>query len=139
MILNKLESSFLTLTDYSPKPKLNRKGDRIFELRTYTTPEGKLENLNARFRDHTVDLFEKHGMENIAYWTFTEGQEEADTTLIYIIAHKDDESRAQSFRAFGQDSAWTKAKNESEKNGSLTVPGGVKSLIMVPTDYSPIQ
>ena len=47
---------------------------RVFELRTYTTPEGKLPNLQARFRDHTMSIFEKHGITNVAYWMDAPGR-----------------------------------------------------------------
>ena len=136
---NKIESVFLKPTDYSPALKVQAKGGRVFELRTYTTPEGKLPNLNARFRNHTLELFKKHGMDNLIYWTKTEGQEGADTTLIYLLAHTSTEARDRSFGAFRQDAAWVAAKGESEKNGSLTAPNGVKSEILVPTDYSPLK
>ena len=42
---------------------------RVFEIRTYTTAPGKLQDLHRRFREHTLKLFERHGMTNIAYWT----------------------------------------------------------------------
>src|SRR4029453_345490 len=44
------------------------KGSRGFEMRAYYAAPGKLEDLQARFRDHTVKLFEKHGMTNVGYW-----------------------------------------------------------------------
>ena len=138
-LVNKIESVFLKTTDYSPLPKSNAKGGRIFELRTYTTPDGKLEKLNERFRNHTVKLFQKHGMENVIYWTKTPDQKDANTTLIYLLAHKDKESARKSFDAFRQDPDWLKAKTESEKEGSLTVPNGVKSEFLVPTDYSQLK
>lgn len=138
-LVEKVESKFMKLTDYSPEPKVEKKGDRIFELRTYTAAEGKLPELNKRFRDHTIKLFEKHGMENIAYWNLIEGQEGAENLLLYIMAHKDEEARGKSFRAFGQDPDWQKAFRASQENGSLTVQGGVKSEILVPTDYSPLK
>ena len=59
----------------------------VYELRTYTTHEGKLENLNARFRDHTVRLFKKHGMESVGYWVPT-AEPKSKNTLIYVIKHK---------------------------------------------------
>lgn len=139
VIGSRVESVFMARTDYSPKPKIEKKGGRVFEMRTYTTPEGKLENLNARFRDHTLRLFEKHGMENVIYWNKTPDQKDAKTTLIYLLAHKDRAAAGKSFDAFRQDPAWVSAKGESEKNGSLTVPGGVKSEFLVPTDYSPLK
>lgn len=138
-IVARVESVFLQPTDYSPLPKLESRGGRVFELRTYTTPEGKLDELNTRFRDHTMKLFSKHGMENVIYWTKTPDQPNAQTTLVYLLAHKDKDAGRQSFDAFRKDSDWIKAKSESEKNGSLTVPNGVKSEILIPTDYSPLQ
>jgi hypothetical protein len=138
-IVSKIESVLLNTTDYSPIPKIEKKGGRVFELRTYTTPESKLDDLNARFRNHTLKLFEKHGMENVAYWIKTPDQKDAQTTLIYLLAHKDKDAVKKSFDAFRLDPDWLKAKTESEKNGSLTVQNGVKSEILVPTDYSPLK
>lgn len=138
-LVSKIEEAFLQKTDYSPSPKVEKKGGRVFEMRTYTTPEGKLEDLNARFRNHTLKLFEKHGMENVVYWTKTPEQKDAKTTLLYLLAHKDKDAAGKSFGAFRQDSDWVKAKAESEKNGSLTVQNGVKSEFLVPTDYSPLK
>ena len=69
----------------------------VFELRTYTTNKGKLPNLNARFRDHTVRLFEKHGMKSIGYWTPTD----KENTLVYVISHKSREAAKASWKAFG--------------------------------------
>src|SRR5437667_366337 len=61
---------------------------RVYELRSYTAAPGKLDNVNARFRDHTCKLFEKHGMTNVGYWTPTKDQKGADNTLVYLLAHK---------------------------------------------------
>ena len=112
---------------------------RVFELRTYTAPEGKLDDLNARFRNQTMMLFKKHGMENIVYWNKTPDQKDARTTLVYLLAHKNDDAAKKSWAAFREDPDWKKAKADSEKNGSLTVENGVKSEFLVPTDYSPMK
>jgi hypothetical protein len=138
-LVSRVESTFLELTDYSPKPHIEKKDGHLFELRTYTTPEGKLDDLNTRFRDHTLALFKKHGIENVAYWTKQSDQKDAKTTLVYLLAHKSREAAQKSFDAFRQDPEWVKAKAESEKNGSLTVDKGVKSEFLVPTDYSPMK
>jgi hypothetical protein len=138
-LVSKIEETFLHTTDYSPTPTIEKKGGRVFELRTYTTPEGKLDDLHARFRNHTMKLFAKHGMENVIYWAKTPDQKNAETTLIYLLAHKDKTAGQKSFSAFREDPAWVKAKSESEKDGSLTVPNGVKSEYLVPTDYSPLK
>jgi len=110
--------------------------DRVFELRTYTTPPGKLEALKTRFRDHTLKLFEKHGMTNVGYWV-PQDKPLADTTLIYVLAHSSREAAAKSWAAFRTDPDWVKAKAESEKDGSLTTK--VESVFMNPADFSTIK
>lgn len=138
-LVSKVDSTFWKLTDYSPKPEIEKKGERVFEWRTYTTPEGKLDDLNARFKNYTMELFKKHGIENIAYWNKLPDQKDAKTTLTYLIAHKSDDAAKKSWQAFRADPDWVKAKAESEKNGPLTVQNGVKSEYLVPTDYSPMK
>jgi hypothetical protein len=135
------ESIFLKATDYSPAVKPSPSGDRLFELRTYTASPGNLDALNARFRDHTLKLFEKHGMTSVGYWVPINGQKGADHTLIYILAHKNAEAAKASWEAFRKDPAWIAAKEASEKKagGPLTAKEGVKSVYMKPTDYSPIK
>lgn len=137
-LVAKVESTFLKATDFSPEIKAALAAPRAFELRTYTTTPGNLPKLLARFRNHTVKLFEKHGMTNVAYWTLDAGQPGADNTLVYILAHKDAEAQKASFTAFRADPVWVEAKAASEKEagGSLTVPDGVKSVMMNATDYS---
>jgi hypothetical protein len=110
--------------------------ERVFELRTYTAAEGKLDALNARFRDHTNKLFVKHGMELVGYWTPTDG-EKAKNTLIYILAHASREAAAKSWKEFQDDPEWKAARAESEKDGKLTTK--VESVFMKPTDYSPMK
>ena len=140
-LVAKVEQMFLEATDYSPAIKAAKVGDRVFELRTYTTPPGGLAALNARFRDHTVKLFAKHGMTNVAYWAPMKGQKGEDSTLIYILAHKSVDAAKASFGAFGKDPDWQAARKASEEKagGSLTAKGGVKSEFLVPTDYSPTK
>ncbi len=84
----------------------------VYELRTYTTNEGKLDNLNARFRDHTVALFDKHGMESVAYWVPTDEPQSANT-LIYVLRHPSREAASASWKAFIEDPAWAKVAEES--------------------------
>ena len=141
-IVAKVEQTFLQTTDYSPKVKLGNFSDGgVFELRTYTTPPGLLPNLDARFREHTMKLFAKHGMKNWAYFHKTSDQPNADTTLIYLLAHNSAEAAKSSFDAFRRDPDWIAAREASEKKagGSLTVKDGVKSVILIPTDYSPTK
>lgn len=137
-LVKKIDRVFMKATDYSPAIKVSSEETaRTFQLRTYITPEGKLNGLHARFRDHTVKLFEKHGITNVAYWTPTEKRTGAGKTLIYFIAGESADAIKKSFRGFGQDPAWRKAKTESEKNGKLTKK--VVGVFMTPTDYSPTK
>ena len=109
----------------------------LFELRTYTTNEGKLDDLHARFRDHTMRLFEKHGMRNIAYWTPTD-PELKDNTLVYVVAHKSQEAADASWQAFGQDPEWQKVRAESEKDGRILAKRPDR-MYLVSTDYCPFE
>ena len=137
-LVAKVESTFMQATDYSPEIKASSAAPRVFELRTYTTTPGNLPRINARFRDHTTALFAKHGMTNLFYWNLQAGQPGTDNTLIYLLAHKDAAAMAESFKAFRANPDWVAAKEASEKaaGGSLTIPDGVKSVVMTATDYS---
>jgi hypothetical protein len=141
-LVTNVVSFFLQTADYSPALKTGDVSNGgVFELRTYTTPPDRLKNLDARFRDHTIELFKKHGMNNWAYFHKMPGQSGADTTLVYVLTHKSQDAAKASFGAFGQDPDWKAAREASEKEagGSLTVPNGVKSEFLVPTDYSPTK
>ena len=110
--------------------------ERFFEMRTYHAAPGKLDALNARFRNHTNRLFEKHGMALVGYWVPTDG-DAAKNTLIYILAYPDREAREKSWKAFGDDPDWKRIKAETEKDGALVQK--VETLYLKPTDYSPIR
>lgn len=146
-LVAKIEEIYMEATDYSPAIRVAKASpERLFELRTYTASEGNLAALNSRFRDHTVNLFSKHGMDHLGYWTLDKsrkGRLSPDTTLIYILAHKNEQARNASFDAFRADPTWIAAKEASEKKagGSLTEGGmaGVKSELLKPTDYSPTK
>ena len=106
---------------------------RVFELRTYTT---HLDALNARFRDHTVKLFEKHGMTNVVYLTPMDAPR-SQNTLVYLLAHKSREAAKASFDAFRTDPDWVKARTASEAPGPIVEK--VESVFLTPTDYSPMK
>ena len=139
-LVKKVDNQFLKTTDYSPELKIEKKDPaRLFELRIYTTNEDKLKNLNARFRDHTIELFEKHGLENIIYLNLVEGEKGAKNQLVYFIAHKDEDAKKTNFKKFSSDPDWKKARADSERDGKILVQNGVSSTLLVPTDYSPLK
>lgn len=109
---------------------------RVFELRTYTTHEGRLDDLHRRFRDHTMRLFEKHGMTNVGYWV-PQDSALAANTLIYVLAHPSREAAATNWEAFGSDPEWQTAQAQSEEAGPIVQR--VESMFIEPTDYSPLK
>jgi NIPSNAP protein len=115
------------------------KGGRVYEMRTYYAAEGKLEALHARFRDHTVSLFTRHGMTVVGFWVPVDGTTGAATgnTLVYILSYPSLEARKKAWDAFSADTEWTAVKTESEKNGKLV--DKVDSVFLTPTDYSPLK
>lgn len=137
-LVTKVDSVFMTATDFSPRVQpANSSQPRLFELRTYHAAPGKLDDLLARFRNHTAALFDKHGMGQFGYWTPMDKKNGAGETLIYILAHKDKAAADASWKAFRDDPNWQKVKQASEANGPLTT--SVQSVYMVPTDYSPTK
>ena len=109
---------------------------RVFELRTYTAPEGKLDALNARFRDHTVEIFKKHAMTSVGYFV-PQDAPNSQNTLVYILAHPNRDAAKANWAAFQADPDWVKAYRESEANGRLTTK--VESVFLNPTDYAPMK
>jgi NIPSNAP len=106
---------------------------RVFELRTYTTPDGKLDQLNTRFRDHTRQIFDRHNMTSIGYWTPID----TPNTLVYILAHSSVDEAKKNWDAFRADPEWQKVKAESETQGLTGIK--VESRFLKPTDYSAIK
>jgi hypothetical protein len=113
-------------------------GGRVFELRTYTAAPGKLDALNARFRDHTIALFKKHGMEVVGFWEPLDKEAGAGEKLVYVLAFPSRAAAEASWKAFRADPEWVKAKADSEKGGgALTTK--VESVFLAGTDYSPLK
>ena len=105
----------------------------IYEYRAYETHPGKLPELQARFRNHTMKIFERLGMKNVGYWT-VEGEA---NRLNYILAFDDADHMKRTWDAFNEDPEWQKVKAESEVNGVLNA--NVTSTVLTPTDFSPLQ
>ena len=110
--------------------------EKVFELRTYTATPGNLDNLHARFRDHTTRIFRKHGMEVVGYWSPT-SEEEREDTLVYLLAHDNQDAANASWQAFIADSEWATVADESNRYGQIL--GGIEAKFMVATDYSPMK
>lgn len=138
-IVAKVDSTFLVMTDYSPGwPAESAAGSRIFELRTYVCNDGKLDALDARFREHTLKLFEKHGMTNLPYFHPTDPDMGAGKTLIYFLAHSSVDAAKTSFDSFRQDPEWIKVRTESESAGPILARPPA-SVFLKPVDFSPMH
>ena len=124
-------------TNVAPASASIAKDSRCFEMRTYYAAPGKLEALNARFRDHTCALFKKHGIEIVGFWIPTDKEQGAEIKLVYLLAHKSREAAKQSWKEFGGDPEWKKARTASEVNGKLVEK--VETVFMAATDYSPVK
>ena len=110
--------------------------NKVYELRTYTATPGNLDNLHARFRDHTIRIFENHGMKIVGFWSPL-SEDDADDTLIYVLEHASQEAANASWQAFGQDPEWKSVSDASNANGPILA--GVERRYMSATDYSPIK
>jgi hypothetical protein len=128
-IVDHVVNAFMRLTPYSPQPQL---GSNIHELRVYDAMPGKLPALHDRFANHTIQLFKKHGIDNVAYWTEDVG---TSNRLVYMLGYPDLGAREKSWTAFQADSAWQQARAESEKDGPLVRVS--RHTILRLTPYSP--
>jgi hypothetical protein len=124
--------SLLMLTPAFAANETAQIDSRVFEMRTYYAAPGKLDDLHARFRDHTVKLFEKQGITNIGYWVPIENP---DSKLIYVLAYPSREARDTLWKEFGADPDWQAARKASEENGKLVAK--VEQLFLKATDFSP--
>ena len=127
-----LACGLLLVPESSEAQKLSA---QIYELRVYHTHPGKLDNLHARFKEHTNHLFVKHGMQLIAYWV----PADEDNKLIYVLSFPSIEAREKSWAAFAEDAEWKAARDASHENAGGPIVDKIESTIMFPTEYSPIR
>jgi hypothetical protein len=123
--------------EQNPSEKSSSSDQRVFELRTYYTNPGKLDDLHKRFRDHTSRIFKKHGIEIVGFWTPQDKEAGKGEKLVYLIAFPSREAARKSWDDFKNDPEWQKVYAESHKNGVLV--NKVDSVYLDPTDYSPIK
>jgi hypothetical protein len=106
----------------------------VYELRVYHAAAGKLAELEARFRDHTIEIFNRHGIKSVAYWTPLDEPEKSNT-LIYILQHSSRDAAAANWKAFQDDPEWKSVHEKSEANGKLV--DKIDSTFLALTDFSP--
>ena len=101
----------------------------IYEERIYTIMPGKMGDIERRFAQHTLRLFEKHGIKVVGFWKTAIGRQNLE--LVYVLEFKDMNERMQRWDAFQKDPDWIKARNESETH--------VENKILVPMAFSPLK
>jgi hypothetical protein len=121
---------------WSDGSEVQAQGRKVFELRTYTAPEGKLSDLVARFRNDTLRIFEKHGMHNVGYWLPTDAPASSNT-LVYILAHDSRDAATKSWAAFRDDAEWKAVAERTQANGPIVTK--VDSVFLEATDFSPLK
>jgi len=119
-----------------PATEVRAQSPRVFELRTYTAPDGRLGDLHARFRNHTLRIFQNHGMTNVAYFSPLDAPL-SQNTLVYLLAHSSREAAKKSWDAFRNDPEWKKVAAETQANGPIVAK--VESVFLEATDYSPMK
>lgn len=130
LMTRKLLSLFLLIAGFAAAQ------NRVYELRTYTSSEGKLEALKALFRDHIVELFKRHGIESIGYWV-PQDPEHSQNTLIYMLAHPSREAADKNWTAFRNDPEFQKAAKDSVKDGKIVEK--MESVFLTPADFSALK
>nr|MCU0449526.1 NIPSNAP family protein [Bernardetiaceae bacterium] len=133
-IISKVEEIYLQTTDFSPN-QWQSVGNRVFELRIYHAYPNRLPDVLARFRNHTVKLFEKHGMQNLVYFTSIPQKADEASVLYYFLAHRDQAAGKASFDTFVKDPAWIQVRDASEANGKILER--LVSVYMRPVAFSP--
>lgn len=135
-IIESITSVFMNMSELTPSINQLTSSEHLYELRTYTCLPDRLPNLIARFKNHTLTLFKKHGMENIAYFKSIE-PDGAQPKLVYLLAHANADAAAKSWAAFRADPDWLKAKDDSEKDGKIVEK--VESVMMRPMAFSKLK
>jgi hypothetical protein len=121
---------------FATPTKVEAASNRVYELRIYHTPPGKLPALVNRFRDDTRRIFDRHGIHSVGYW-MPEDSPVKENTFIYIVSHPSREAATKNWKEFRDDPEWQKVAKASEANGKIVEK--VDSTFMDPTDFSALK
>jgi hypothetical protein len=107
----------------------------LYELRVYQSVVGQMPKLLARFRDHTVPIWEKHGISPLGFWTTLIG--DSSNELTYILRWESLADREAKWTTFLNDPAWRKARDDSERDGPIVA--SIRNQILAPTEFSALK
>jgi hypothetical protein len=132
-VLTTLVGLFLVSPSFAQPAPQSHVNARVFELRTYTANPGRLDDLHARFRDHTIRLLEKHGATSLGYWVPADNTE---NKLVFLLSYPSHSARQQTWSTLAADPEWLRVKRSSEiREGKLV--DRIESTFLTATDYSP--
>ena len=103
----------------------------IYEFKTYRATPGSADALRNRFRDKTMPIFARLGIEVVNCWT---SDEEPDA-FFYLVRFSSEDARKAAWSAFAGDAEWKEAKAASETNGPLLA--SQTTVLLKPTGFSP--
>ena len=106
----------------------------IYEIRSYEIVPGRMPAMHARFQNHTMGFFRRHGIAVVGFWEAMIG---VSNVLHYIVRFDDLAHRERAWAAFGADPDWLRVRAESEKDGPIVAR--IRSEIWRPAAYSPMQ
>lgn len=106
----------------------------LYEMRTYEALPGRLQAVQSQFRDGFNQMFQRHGMQVVGYWTYVHGG--WSDQLLYLMAFEDAADRERKWAAFYADPQF---REVLEMSGGAPAVARIRSEILRPTDYSPLQ
>jgi hypothetical protein len=107
----------------------------IYELRIYRAMPGRLPNLLARFQNHTLRIWEKHGIRQAGFWTTLVG--ESNNELTYLLAWESLAERERKWSAFQTDPEWIAVREDTERDGPLNA--NISNQFLTPTAFSAVK
>jgi len=107
----------------------------VYELRVYHCVPGRLPAIIKRFGEVTCRLFEKHGIQQVGFWTVGIGESSAD--LVYMLKWESLADRDKKFTAFAADPEWIAARAKSEEDGPIVT--SITNSILHPTSFSALK
>jgi hypothetical protein len=115
--------------------KIDGGNKMIYELRVYHCVPGRLPDLLKRFDTITLNIWQRHGIEQAGFWTVLVG--ESNQILYYMLKFDSLADREKKWNAFQADPEWHAARAETERNGPIVAK--VVNSFLQPTGFSSVK
>jgi hypothetical protein len=110
--------------------------NRVLEIRTYTTNEGRLPALIDRMGHGEGKVFERLGMKPVGFFVAAEAPK-SQNTFVYILAHESREKAQENWAKFREDPEWKEIRQRSETAGPIVAKA--EAIFVDPTAFSPLK